>query len=82
MSLARVLGDADPARGDGEGGAQTPETDPHLVQWFSPAPARCGRVGEDLPEAIVSDGAECLAYGQRWRNVDLRGLLGLAAVVM
>ena len=30
----------------------------------------------------MSDGAECLAYGKRRRDIDFRGLLGFAAVVM
>ena len=67
---------------DGEGSAQTPETDPHLMQELGSARACCGLVGEDLPEAIVSNDAERLPCGECRRNVDLCGLLGLAGVVM
>ena len=64
---------------DGDGGAQTPETDAHLMQGFGVAGAHRRLVGHDLPEAALRDGAKRFAGLQLGRNVDVGGFLDLEA---
>jgi len=43
---------------DRDGGAQTPETDAHLVQRLGVASTHRALIGDDLPEGALGDGAE------------------------
>src|SRR4029078_6978437 len=62
---------------DGKGRAQTPQADAHLVQRFG-KPSACGRrVGDDLREAIIRDGAEGFLAPHVGLDIDLGGLLDI-----
>ena len=68
---------ADDIGKDGDGGAQTPQADAHLMQPLGAAGAHHRLIGDDLPEAVPRDGTERLPGRHPCRDVDLCGLIDL-----
>jgi len=64
------------------GGAQAPEPDTHLVQGLGLAGAHRRLIGDDLPEAAQSDGAERFARRHLGGDVDFHGPLGLERPIL